>query len=811
MANIIKTIGVSGDYTTPAAAATAFVAGTVGGAVAGDDIVFNIIDNAAFNSQFSITANPTAYASYRLTVDPTVRHNGTYGSGARLVFTSVVTFACQDTLNNIPGTIEWLEITASGSGKIGTAWILSAAWLNNTSVKTMRNCMVHDNGSHSTTPFRTTVIGNPGSGTPYATSALRVHNNLFSNWKSGSTNYASGITFNPNSAVSVEIYNNTVDGIDLASATGIALGIAAHTAVGSGDTLKKIRNNVVTNVGATVTTGTKACFQNQSIAPNSNSNASDDATATGTGSLTNIVRGNNYNASGSSDYRPINNSAPIYGSGANIGTSPSGVDIDLKARNRTTNADAWSIGAYQQSVGGAVANGITISGPTAYRIYQRVSGAASVTINGTYSGTPTNIEVQVDGGAWSTLATAPTGGTYSGTISLATGTHSITVRFSNDTTTTATINNIAVGAVFLLMGQSNMDSRLTSAQTYTPIGGQIACVFDPDDTAWRQLVDPANRTASGGTWFTLMATHFVTNRNMPVGFVNTAEGGTSLSQWTTGSAGGAKYTAALSRVTASGINGFEAVLWDQGESDTTVGPTNQATYKAGLDWLVGDAQTRWGCPFIVAQTGTEPGTISASALDAIRAAQGQTATSTTGAKIGPLGYDRANEHWNTNAEGATISIRWWLAIQAALYSGTNGRGPRIVSAAFNSERTQIIVSFDLDIKTGLTFGTNAWSATDQNGVVSISSVAYHSTDTKKIVLTLGTAAIGTAFITFGSGNSAAGIVVPVGPPITVSGTTISLPAEPLISYAIADAAAITRFSRRHFNGGLRTLSGGIVS
>lgn len=781
MATITKTIKASGgDYASPAAAATAFNAGTVSGATSGDDIVFNIIENVAYNSTFLITANPSTYASYKLTVDPTVRHNGTYGSGAGLAISTTVAAATGDSVAALNGTVEWLEITITGSGKIATAVNLTASGSAG-KTKTVRNNLIHGNGI--STAGRVVGIGNASAADGVMSCNIIVTNNLIANWKTSATGAANGVGIG-NAPGTSYVANNTIDDIDLtASTTGTVRGIVTANAA-----TRIISNNCVTRIGNNVTGGTRTCFSGNGGSTAGTNNASDDATAFGTGALTSIVRGNNLNDPTNGDYRPLNNSAPIYAAGADLVTTPTGVNLDLTGRDRDSTGDVWSIGAYQLSAGGAVANGITLANP-AYSCYKRVAGAATVTVTGTYTGTPTNIEVRVDSGSWATLQSGPTGGAYSGTVSVPAGTRSLSVRFSNDTATTASVSNILVGDVFLVVGQSNADGRLTNAQSYTPSAAQVCAVFDPDDTVWRTLVDPTNRTVSGGTAWPLVATQFAASQSVPCGFICAAEGGTSLSQWTTGSAAAAKWTAAKARVTAAGT-GVTAVLWDQGESDVTVGPTSQATYKAGLDWLIGDTQSTYSCPFIVAQVGTEPSTLTAAALDAIRSAQQQSIAGTTGAKQGPVEYYRANQHFSTDAEGGLQAAGWWLAIEAALFSGTNGHGPRVSSAVLSVDRTQVTVAFDRVLKTGLTFGSAAWAVSDNGTPATISSVSYHGSNTSAIVLTLSGAMSGprdSCTVTFASGNTAAGIVVPKSTDITMpSGSAVQIPAEPFYSQAATE-------------------------
>jgi hypothetical protein len=798
MATITKTIsGSGGDYASPAAAATAFVAGTVSGASSGDDIVFNITQNAAFDSRFRITGNAGSYNSWTLTVDASVRHNGTYGSGARIAISTTVDSAVEDSVAALNGTVEWLEITVSGAGKVASM-VKWAAGASAGKFKTARNCLIHGNGAHAASPFRAVGIGNADNANCSFSCAFIAHNNVVANIKSGSTVNAVGIA-NTASAETCHVCNNAVDDIDVTGGVaGVARGITTQNSA-----IRVIKNNVVTKIGTNTTGGTKTCFNGNGASTVGANNASDDATAFGTGALTSITRGDNLNDPDNGDFRPLNDDSPIYEAGADLVTTPTGVNLDLKGRDRDAQGDTWSIGAYQLSAGGVVSNGITLVAPTAYTIRKRSSGTATYTVSGTYTGTPTAIEVRVNAGSWATLDAAPAAGAWTGTVSVPEGTNSLSVRFSNDTGVTASVSNILVGDVFLIAGQSNAAGRLTNVQTYTH-ASQKAAVFDFNDTAWRNLTDPTNETASGGTPWPLFATQFLADRGVPVGIINAAEGGLTIDQWWTTSAQ-AKYTAAKARVTASGVNGLSAVLFDLGESDA-INDTTEADFNSRLDGLAGDVASTYSCSLLVAQTGTTTGIDADGDLDAIRSAQVTAWGDNANVKPGPLGYDRAGLHWETDAEGLTIAARWWLAIQSALYSGSNGRGPRLSSATLNADRNAITVVFDRALKTGLTFGTAAWTVLDNGTPTTVSSVAYHGSNTSAVVLTLSAALSGaddTCTLYLASGNDAAGVVVPKSDDINMpSGSAVQIPAEPFWGEEVAEAPASGGLT-----GILRTLTG----
>ncbi len=339
MTTITKTIGSAGDYATPALAAAAFNAGTVSGASSGDDIVFSIIDNVAFDSLFLITANPTGYASYLLTVDASVRHNGTAGSGARIAISTTVVSACSDSVGALNGTIEWLEITTSGSGKWNAGWNLYNATYSASHIKTIRHCLIHRSNANSGTPFRTVGIGNPSISSGNAVVNLTVHNNVVWNIKSGTTVYCLGIGATA-AAANFLCHNNTVHDIDVTGGTaGTAYGIRVENSANH-----KCSNNVATKIGTNTTAGTKAAFTGNGGSTVGTCNAAEDTSAFGSVQYDSESYADLFVDADAGDFTP-SSSGVLFEGGTDLGTTPTNVNLDLTGRDREALADTWSVGA----------------------------------------------------------------------------------------------------------------------------------------------------------------------------------------------------------------------------------------------------------------------------------------------------------------------------------------------------------------------------------------------------------------------------------------------------------------------------------
>lgn len=778
MAVITKTIGSGGDYANPAAAASDFNAGTISGATSGDDIVFNVIENTAFDSTFLITANPGSYASYRLTVDPTVRHNGTAGSGARIAISSVVVSACSDSIGALNGTIEWLEITTVGSGRWAAGWNLTSAAFSASHTKTMRHCLVHRSNAHSVSPFRTVGIGVPGTSTAAVTCNLDVHNNVFWNLKSGSTVYCHAIPGTASGATA-RIYNNTVHDIDVTGGTaGTVYGIRT-----SNETNKFVSNNVVTRIGDNTTTGTKACFFGNGANTVGTNNAASDTSAFGTIQYDSLSYADIFVDADAGDFTP-STSAELFEGGTDLGTTPTNVNLDLTGRDRDALGDTWSVGAFQE--GDVPPDSITINTPAATNIFQRNgSNQATVTVSGVFSMAGSEaIEYRVNGGSWATFDGSPSGGTFSESLTLSGGENVVELRFSISTGVTDSIT-INVGDIFFVAGQSNASGRLTNTQSYSH-ATLPALVYDQDDTGWRDLTDPTDPETSNGSIWPLLATLFLADQSVPVGFITTADGGTSLTgDWKPTPTTGAKYNAAVSRVNAVAPNAIKALIWDQGESDADSG-VSKIDYKAALIALAANIQTATSrtFPMICDLVGN-----GVTGLDPIRQAQIEAADEQADIFLGANSITRRTLHWETDAEGAAHAALLWVSLDEALYGGPSARGPRLVSAVTISGTSTLTLTFDRDLLTSdSTYTASAFSVSHSGTARTISSVTR--TGNRTVQVSLSGPLDGTSpTVTFASGNSAASATVPrttaISLPATINGiSSISVPAEPIYATSV---------------------------
>lgn len=233
------------------------------------------------------------------------------------------------------------------------------------------------------------------------------------------------------------------------------------------------------------------------------------------------------------------------------------------------------------------------------------SNNASVTITGTYTGTPTTLERSVDGGAWTEFDATPSGGVWSDTFTLATGAHDISYRFSNETATNATLTPVVVGEVVVPSGQSNASGRGTNNQTFNnSVGGVTAYLLgnndefgvlqDPYDSSINQVDSVSSDSSAGGSWVVRYANEWLANNEVPLIIIPVAKGGTSIAEWARSTSAATLYGSMKRRVDA--VGGCNQIFWHQGERDSADAvATDGATYQAALVQLAADFKSDFGC------------------------------------------------------------------------------------------------------------------------------------------------------------------------------------------------------------------------
>jgi hypothetical protein len=401
----------------------------------------------------------------------------------------------------------------------------------------------------------------------------------------------------------------------------------------------------------------------------------------------------------------------------------------------------------------------------------------------------------------------------------------LTVRKKITTATSATVANVGIGDVFVVGGDSIGEGRGTNAQSYSHATLKAA-KFREDD-AWAEGNDGIDTGTSAGSHWPLLATQIMASQGVPVAFISMGTGSTDVAgshnEWAKPNGSYSSLTGQVTDSTAASVKG---VLLHLGPNAVVNASTlSLATYNTALDTLASNlAADVAGAPklnvgiFGEVSTGSPPDRTAAlnNLRGAIIQAHGDNANIRPGPCLIDLDYSDG-VHPQSDAHLQAVAKRWWVALSETYYGGSGGRGPRLSSASWNGARTALTVAFDRTLKTGLTHATACWAVSDNGSAMTVSSVAYHGTNPAALVLTMSAAAVGaanTTTVTFASGDTAVGLVVPLSADITMpSGAAIQIPAEPIYSAAVSevDVTAPTLISPSFTGTGTTTGTAGVTT
>lgn len=363
------------------------------------------------------------------------------------------------------------------------------------------------------------------------------------------------------------------------------------------------------------------------------------------------------------------------------------------------------------------ATSLTVNDVADLTVLQRVGTSKTVTFSGTYNGPAQLIQARVvdfDTGIaatpWTTIAANPSGGTYSGSLSVPQGGfYRREVRDGNDPTITAQgANRFGVGAIIGEIGQSNMANfpsgvfkyPLGDKRAVERVGGVLRRIGNTNDAFPPNTLFGAGGygayTASGnnGDGYVFFANLVAQGLGVPVLIINKAVGGSNIDSWQTGQA---NWNAFAAEVAAVGGD-CEMVLWHQGESDAAA--MAGATYGTKMGNVHTQCKTLTGrdnngFKFGVVSLG--PGSFSGSIegdFGKIRAAQVAYATGTPGAFLATSAYDTATaDGVHISGEGFNrLGRRYAKSALAALGVGSSGAGPRITSASRSGNIVTVNIS-----------------------------------------------------------------------------------------------------------------------
>ena len=298
----------------------------------GDDAVGEVYNDSVLNERFIIDGGGTVgLDSVKLTSPSSQRHDGTENSGARIQYTGSTSPTVVLKRNDV--TVEWLEfdLSRTGSGVLsGMNFGANAhtdVFFKHNIVRDLKNQSNDVNGIY---------VWGSGSGS----NTRHCLNNIVYNIED-SNDSAFGIRV-ASSNYPINLYNNTVYYVKTGSGSEDAYCIAVN------DTDAVLKNNIAArpiggddkSFGGTGFSGATKDY-----------NLSTDSTATGTNSVTGEAYGDLFvsDTAGTEDLH-IKTSSDAIGAGVDLGTSPTGVNIDIDGRDRDGEGDTWDIGADQTAV-----------------------------------------------------------------------------------------------------------------------------------------------------------------------------------------------------------------------------------------------------------------------------------------------------------------------------------------------------------------------------------------------------------------------------------------------------------------------------
>lgn len=269
------------------------------------------------------------HAKITLTVAEGERHDGTAGTGVRIVSTSahnrIYMRPKKTTVGNV--TVEWIELNNNGRDTIS----VNSSGSSNT-IPCLRNCIIH-NGMRSLLQA-------------YSKDILAM-NNLFYHGGAEDNGTVTGVDLDLETA-GCGFLNNTVYGITTDS-NSKAYGVRVRR----NDSDSVIKNNIA--MGTTSNGGSSKEYD--FYWPSSTSNItplncmSSDGTADDAGGSDNLVDKTGSSqfistTAGSEDLR-LKAGADAIDAGVDLGTSPDGVNTDIAGRDRDSEGDTWDIGAHE--------------------------------------------------------------------------------------------------------------------------------------------------------------------------------------------------------------------------------------------------------------------------------------------------------------------------------------------------------------------------------------------------------------------------------------------------------------------------------
>ena len=278
-------------------------------------------NDADFTGFVKIDATDIGLAFITLTAASGERHDGTAGTGCRILGNWIDVHPPTSTYSV---EISWIEIDRNSRGSsqcielnrnvIGVPHVVHA-------------CILHG-------------YGKIGISNGTYTRGCSITNNFIYD---GERTTHDSIGINLSAVTTYDDYwldNNTIFNINAPNeSTGDAFGIK-----GLDRADHYLRNNVVCDVVGAISS---QCFQGHASTTEDH-NVSSDSTAQGTGSITDVTTADQFVSTvGSSEDLHLKTGSDCINAGTDLGTTSPGVNIDINGRDRDAEADTWDIGAHE--------------------------------------------------------------------------------------------------------------------------------------------------------------------------------------------------------------------------------------------------------------------------------------------------------------------------------------------------------------------------------------------------------------------------------------------------------------------------------
>ena len=274
----------------------------------------------------------------------------------------------------------------------------------------------------------------------------------------------------------------------------------------------------------------------------------------------------------------------------------------------------------------APATALVVTSPQDYQVFQRQSKTQGTVLVEGKAEKAVAAEVRVGDGAWQAVKIDPQTHAFRAALpSAAGGWFPVRVRLKDRDTVVAEslIEHVGVGEVFIVAGQSNSANFGSGRQEST--SGKFSSF---DGSKWAVGNDPQRGGGGGGgSFMPAFGDAIIAKYNVPVAVACCGIGSTSVRNWLPAGekmslrpksgtfirpAGegqwvctGQAHDMLMKRVNALGKNGFRAVLWHQGESDSYQDPANDITgkdYRRMMELVIRSSRQKaaWEIPWITA-------------------------------------------------------------------------------------------------------------------------------------------------------------------------------------------------------------------